>query len=180
MSEESRSIVFRSPAVHEASAVHEALERAGIPNEAQIAVPAEMEEKALEVIEALMADAGIKPLAGDAPVEGPDDGVGFPCPNCEKKAMIGEPCPGCGFDVRPELEPLPPLVSAHEPDAKSFCPECRGPLTFAWGACKTCGTEVEPLEKDDRLCPALTHVLYRDTVGGHACQACKTAWVSAS
>jgi hypothetical protein len=179
VSEEGRAIVFRTPSANEAAAVRDALERAGIPNESQVAVPAEREEEAVRVIEALMSDAGIKPLDGEAPVEGPDDGVGFPCPNCEKTAMLGEPCPGCGFEVRAGLDPLPPLVSEHEPDARSFCPECRGPLTFEWGACKTCGTEVEPLEKGDRLCPELTHVLFRDTVGGFACQVCKTVWVSA-
>lgn len=101
----------------------------------------------------------------------------LPCPNCEAVGIaLRRACAGCGCAIL-KAEAPPSSVHEHAPDARSFCPECRFPLTYASGKCLACGEELEPLESGDRLCPSLEHVLYRDTVGGIVCKACKRVWV---
>ena len=143
----------------------------------RIVVPASFEAEAVALIEAHMKAIGFEPHA-DAPEASEGAEALLPCPNCEKAGLtLHAPCPGCGFEIRPAPVDPPELVKDQAAGARSFCPECRDPRTFASGKCPTCHEELEPLESGDRLCPSLTHVLYRDTVGGFVCKACERVWI---
>lgn len=142
----------------------------------RIAVPAEYEKESVALIEAYMQSIGSAPTEEPESAGGEED-VLLPCPNCEAVGIaLRKPCAGCGYEILRAGE-TPVSVREHTPDARSFCPECRDPLTFSSGECGRCGEELEPLEKGDRICPALEHVLYRDTVGGDVCKACRRVWV---
>lgn len=169
-------VVFRTSHHEEAASLAEKLAEAGIPSEARLVVQASREKDALLLIEGYMQSIGAaaheeKPPAAE---EGSDL---LPCPNCEAVGIrLGKSCPGCSFRIWKAAE-APVSVHAHTPEARSFCPECREPFTLEAGNCADCVEELEPLEGGDRLCPALTHVLYRDTVGGFVCKACRGVWV---
>lgn len=177
MSDEHESaVVFRTSQPGEAEALAARLEEQGIPVEIRIAVPADREGEALGLIEAHMKYIGAAPQEEVPSPETKTEDL-LPCPNCETPGIaLNRQCSDCGFAILP-AGATPVSVKAHAPGAKSFCPECRDPLTYAAGECKKCGEELEPLEASDRLCPTLQHVLYRDTVGGVVCQACKKVWV---
>lgn len=172
-------VVFRTSQPDEAPALAARLGDMGIPVEIRLVVQAAREQEAVSVIEAYMQSIGAapheeKPEAGSK-AEG-DDAL-LPCPNCEAVGItLRNPCAGCGFEILPADAP-PALVKEHAPGARTFCPECRDPLTFPVGKCVRCSEELEPLESGDRLCPNLTHVLYRDTMGGIVCKACRRVWV---
>lgn len=141
----------------------------------RIVVPASFEAEAVALIEAHMKAIGFEPHADAPATEGAD--ALLPCPNCEKVGLtLHAQCPGCGFEILTADAP-PVFVKDHAPGARSFCPECRDPLTFPSGKCGACHEELEPLESGDRLCPSLKHVLYRDTVGGFVCKACERVWI---
>lgn len=167
------SVVFRTSQPDEAPLIAGKLFDAGIPFEVRIVVQAEREAEAIGLIEAHMAAIGSEPTP---PISEPNEDTSADavfCPNCEKTGLDPRrPCAGCGFTAKPLSGSL-----KYPAGAKSFCPECRDPLTFASGNCPRCKEELEPLEGGDRLCPAGTHVLFRDTKGGVACPACKTVWV---
>lgn len=142
----------------------------------RIVVPASFEAEAVALIEAHMKAIGFEPHA-DAPASEGADSL-LPCPNCEKVGLtLHAQCPGCGFEIRPAPLDQPALVKDQAAGARSFCPECRDPFTFPSGKCPACHEELEPLESGDRLCPSLTHVLYRDTAGGFVCKACERVWI---
>jgi hypothetical protein len=167
-------VVFRTSQHAEASSLAAMLDDAGIPSELRIVVQASREGEAIGMIEGYMRSIGAAPHE-EAPEEEPADAL-LPCPNCETAGIaLHRPCKGCGYEIL-RAEAAPSTVKAHSPAAKTFCPECRDPLTHAAGRCK-CGEELEPLESEDRLCPSLAHVLYRDTVGGVVCKACRRVWV---
>ncbi len=143
----------------------------------RIVVPASFEAEAVALIEAHMKAIGFEPHA-DAPEASEGADALLPCPNCEKVGLtLHAQCPGCGFDIHAAPVEPPALVKDQATGARSFCPECREPLTFASGKCATCHEDLEPLESGDRLCPSLAHVLYRDTVGGFVCKACERVWI---
>lgn len=177
MSEEhEESVVFRTSQPDETPTLAARLADAGIPFEIRIVVQASREREAIAQIEAHMHAIGAAPNEQKPADEAEAEGL-LPCPNCEAVGIaLGKECMGCGFEVR-SLEAPPALVKAHAAGARSFCPECRDPLTFASGKCAACSEELEPLEAGDRLCPSLKHVLYRDTVGGLVCKACERVWV---
>lgn len=142
----------------------------------RIVVPASFEAEAIALIEAHMKSIGAEPHA-PAPAAAEGEDALLPCPNCEKVGLtLNQPCAGCGYEIATSDAP-PLFVKEHASGARSFCPECRDPLTFPSGKCGACGEELEPLEDGDRLCPSLEHVLYRDTVGGFVCKACERVWV---
>jgi hypothetical protein len=176
VSGEDGRIVFRTSQPDEVPAIAERLVAANIPFEIRVAVQEERETEAIALIEAYMSSIGAAPTAEPpSPAEGESL---LSCPNCEAPGIaLRRPCSGCGFSIS-ELSSEPPLVSDNASGARSFCPECRDPLTFAAGACPRCHAELEPLESGDRLCPEKrAHVLYRDTVGGAVCKACHAVWV---
>ena len=170
------SVVFRTSQPDEAPALAARLFEAGIPFEVRIAVQASREKEAVALIEGYMQSIGAAPNE-EKPAEEAGAEELLPCPNCEAVGIVlRRPCAGCGFMVLKAAAPPVP-VREHTPSAKTFCPECRELVTFASGKCGTCGEELEPLEGGDRLCPELTHVLYRDTVGGSVCKACERVWI---
>lgn len=181
MSAESETrVVLRTSQPGEADALAVLLADAGIPLEIQIVVQASREPEAVALIEAHMRSIGAAPSAEKAaePEETDGEEALLPCPNCEAAGIVlHQPCGGCGFEILKADSP-PATVKGHAPGARTFCPECRDPLTFAAGKCARCSEELEPLESGDLLCPNLTHVLYRDTVGGVVCKACKRVWVA--
>jgi len=170
------SVVFRTSQADEAPALAARLADAGIPFEVRIVVQAEREAEAVAQIEAYMHSIGAAP--NEEKPDAPDEAEALlPCPNCEAVGIaLNKTCSGCGFEIL-RTDAAPALVAEHAPEARSFCPECRDPLTFPSGKCGACGEELEPLEAGDRLCPTLQHVLYRDTVGGFVCKACERVWV---
>ena len=176
MSSEDGRIVFRTSQPDEAPAIAERLTAANMPFEIRIAVQEEREEEALRLIESYMQSIGAAP-ASEEPAQSEDESLA-PCPNCEAPGIaLRRQCGSCQFDIVALESPAPPVVD-HVPGARSFCPECRDPLTFAAGACPRCREELEPLESGDRLCPEKTaHVLFRDTVGGAVCKACRRVWI---
>lgn len=176
MSADDGRIVFRTSQPDEAPAIAERLAAANMPFEIRIAVQEERESEAISIIEGYMNSIGAAPHEEPAPAS--DDEALAPCPNCEAPGIaLRRPCGKCGFDIR-ALEDKPPSVRDNIPGARSFCPECRDPLTFDSGQCPRCQEELEPLESGDRLCPeSNAHVLFRDTVGGIACPACRAVWV---
>lgn len=169
-------VVFRTSHHEEAAALAERLAESGIPSEARLVVQASREAEALQIIEGYMQSIGAAPNEDKSEAsDGAEDLL--PCPNCEAVGIrLGKPCAGCGFRIA-KAGAAPVAVSAHTPEARTFCPECREPFTLGSGTCADCAEELEPLEVGDLLCPALTHVLYRDTVGGHVCKACEAVWV---
>jgi hypothetical protein len=188
-------VVFRTSQYGEAAALTAMLNDATIPAEMlganqntmmvpggggemfaiRIIVPATREGEAIAVIEDYMKSIGAAPQE-EAPEAAEPDAL-LACPNCETVGiMLHRPCPGCGYEIQTAHAPLA-FVKEHARGALTFCPECRDPLTLASGQCRTCSEELEPLESGDLLCPTLEHVLYRDTVGGIACKACKRVWV---
>ena len=170
------SVVFRTSQPDEAPMIAGRLTEAGIPCEVRIVVQAEREQEAVTVIEAHMRSIGAAPHE-EVPESSEESDALLPCPNCEAVGIVlRKPCAGCGYDILAADAPTP-FVKEHAPAARSFCPECRDPLTFPSGKCAACHEELEPLESGDRLCPALAHVLYRDTVGGFVCKACERVWV---
>lgn len=176
MSDETKlRVVFRTSQSVDASALSELLADAHVPFEIRIVVPEDREEAAIAVIEAHMKSIGAAP--NEERPEPSEAEALLPCPNCEALGItLHRPCRGCGYDIVRVNAP-PVTVKSHAPAARSFCPECRGPLTHAAGKCRACAEELEPLEAADLLCPTLEHVLYRDTVGGYVCKACKRVWV---
>ena len=169
-------VVFRTSQHGEAETLAARLNEADIPTEIRIVVPASRETEAVALIEAHMKSIGAAPHE-----EKPETSVEaeslLPCPNCGSvRIALRKPCAGCGYEILTADTP-PVFVKEHAPGARAFCPECRDPLTFQSGTCGSCGEELEPLESGDRLCPSLTHVLYRDTVGGFACKACARVWI---
>ena len=141
----------------------------------RIVVPASFEAEAVALIEAYMKSVGAAPAEENAPTA--EEGL-LPCPNCAATGLtMHAACPGCGFSIRPAPLDKPALVKEQGAGARTFCPECREPFTFPSGTCRACSEELEPLESGDRLCPSLTHVLFRDTAGGFVCKACETVWV---
>ena len=177
MSEETEpTVIFRTSHYPEVETLAAQLEEAGIPIEIRLAVPAANEPQAVALLEAHMEAIGAAPHK-EMPEKTEEADALLPCPNCEALGLtLGKPCAGCGYKILPAAAP-PVSVKTHTPGAQSFCPECRDPLTFSSGKCGACGEEYEPLESGDLLCPALTHVLYRDTVGGFVCKACRLVWV---
>jgi len=170
------SVVFRTSQPDEVPTLAGRLTETGIPFEVRIVVQAEREQEAVSVIEAYMQSIGAAPHE-DKPETSEEADALLPCPNCEAVGIaLRKPCAGCGYDIL-AADATPPYVKEHAPAARSFCPECRDPLTFPSGKCGACSEELEPLESGDRLCPSLTHVLYRDTVGGFVCKACKRVWI---
>ncbi len=170
-------VVFRTSQHAEAGALGDLFEEAGLPCEVRIVVRPEDETKAIALIEAHMKAIGAEPTEENAAAPADEDEL-LPCPNCEVPGIrLHAPCGGCGFEILNADGP-PAGVQEHAPGALTFCPECRDPLTFAIGACANCSEALEPLESGDRLCPNLTHVLYRDTVGGFVCKACKRVWIA--
>ncbi len=197
MSDESAlSVVFRTSQYAEAATLTSMLNAAGIPAEMlganqntmvvggggemfaiRIVVHASYEKEAVALIEAYMQSIGAAPHEENPETNGETDAL-LPCPNCETVGLtLRAPCSGCGFEIRTAPDQEPPLVKDHAAGSRTFCPECRDPLTFPSGQCSACAEELEPLENGDRLCPSLAHVLYRDTVGGFVCKACKRVWV---
>lgn len=176
MSDADDAIVFRTTQAEEVPSLAARLADAGVPFEIRIAVQPEREKEALAQIEAYMHSIGAAPNE-DRPDEPGDEESLLPCPNCDAVGIaLDKTCAGCGFRIL-RTDAAPALVAQHAPGARSFCPECRDPLTFPSGKCGTCGEELEPLEPGDRLCPTLQHVLYRDTVGGFVCKVCERVWV---
>lgn len=168
-------VVFRTSQHDEVSVLGDLLASARIPCEVRIVVQPEREGEALALIEAHMKDIGAGLAEEKAEDAGADDLL--PCPNCEAPGIVmNSPCPSCGYEIL-QAAGVPESVQAHAPGSLTFCPECRDPLTFAAGQCARCSEALEPLESGDRLCPNLTHVLYRDTTGGAVCKACKRVWV---
>lgn len=180
MSEERADpVVFRTSQPDETPAVAGRLLEADIPFEIRIVVQPEREQEAVALIEGYMQSIGAAPNEDKPQAEAELDEL-LPCPNCEAPGiLLHKPCAGCGYAIL-KATVAPTFVKNHAPGARSFCPECRDPLTFPSGKCGRCGEELEPLETGDRLCPALTHVLYRDTVGGFVCKACERVWVDLS
>lgn len=173
-------VVLRTSQPGEADALAALLADANIPLEIQIVVQASRESEAVALIEAHMRSIGAAPSEDKPAAVAEKDGEDalLPCPNCEAVGItLHNPCGGCGFEIL-KADAQPALVKEHAPGARTFCPECRDPLTFAAGKCARCSEELEPLDGGDRLCPNLTHVLYRDTVGGVVCKACKRVWVA--
>lgn len=169
-------VVLRTSQHGEAEALAGALADAGIPVEIQIVVQASREAEAVALIEAHMRSIGAAPHEA-APAEAGETQALLACPNCSAVELtLHAPCAGCGFEIL-AADGEPPRVQEHAPGSLTFCPECRDPLTFPSGRCARCSEELEPLDGGDRLCPNLTHVLYRDTVGGFACKACRRVWV---
>lgn len=169
-------VVFRTSQHAEASVLSGLLADADIPSETRIVVQAEREAEAIAVIEAHMKSIGAAPSKEKLEADADQDEL-LPCPNCEAPGIVlHAPCAGCGFEILAADGPLE-SVQEHAPGSLTFCPECRDPLTFASGACARCSEALEPLESADRLCPNLTHVLYRDTAGGAVCKACRRVWV---
>ena len=170
-------IVFRTSQPDETPTIAARLVESDIPFEIRIVVQDSRETEAVALIEAYMQSIGASPASVASEAASPEDAL-LPCPNCEAVGLaMNNPCAGCGFDVRP-LTSRPPLVKEFASSARSFCPECREPLTFPSGACPRCSEELEPLESGDRMCPETkAHVLYRDTEGGAVCKACRTIWV---
>lgn len=172
-------VVLRTSQPGEADALAGLLADAGIPLEIQIVVQAAREQEAVSLIEAHMRSIGAapseeKPSAAEEPAG--EDAL-LACPNCEAAGIsLLAPCAGCGFKILRAAAP-PERVQAHAPGSLTFCPECRDPFTFPAGKCERCDEDLEPLDGGDRLCPNLTHVLYRDTVGGFVCKACGSVWV---
>jgi hypothetical protein len=174
--EADHSVVFRTSQPDETPTIAARLINAGIPLEIRIVVQAAREKEAVELIESYMASIGAAPHEAAPEPGAEDEDPLLPCPNCEAVGIsLHRPCKGCGYEIL-RAESAPSTVKAHSPAARSFCPECRDPLTHASGRCK-CGEELEPLEAADRLCPTLAHVLYRDTTGGVVCKACRRVWV---
>jgi len=170
------AVVFRTSQADEAPVLAGRLSDAGIPFEVRIVVQAAREQEALSHIEAYMHSIGAAPNETKPEAEGEADAL-LPCPNCEAVGIaLNKKCSGCGYAIG-TVESAPVPVTEHTPEARSFCPECRDPLTFASGKCGRCEEDLEPLESGDRLCPSLQHVLYRDTVGGFVCKACERIWV---
>jgi len=176
VSAEDGRIVFRTSQPDEAPAIAERLAAANMPFEIRIAVQEEREEEALRLIESYMQSIGAAPH--EAPAPAADDEALAPCPNCEAPGIaLRRQCGSCQFDIVALESPAPPVLE-HVSGARSFCPECRDPLTFAAGNCPRCREELEPLESGDKLCPESNmHVLFRDTVGGAVCKACRRVWV---
>jgi hypothetical protein len=176
--EAEHAVVFRTSQPDETPSLAARLADAGIPFEIRIVVQAERETQAVELIEAYMRSIGAAPHEEPA-AEAPAEDALLPCPNCEADGIaLNRPCKGCGYEIL-QADSAPSTVKEHSPAAKTFCPECRDPLTHASGRCK-CGEELEPLESSDLLCPTLAHVLYRDTAGGIVCKACRRVWVDAA
>lgn len=176
--ERDAAVVFRTSQPDEAPALAGRLFEAGIPFEVRIVVQPSREQEAIKLIEEYMHSIGAAP-SEDKPESAEAEGL-LPCPNCEAVGIsLRKPCAGCGYEILPAGEP-PVFVKEHAPGARTFCPECRDALTFPSGACAACGEELEPLETGDRLCPEQLHVLYRDTVGGVVCKACKRVWIDAA
>ena len=173
--EEDHKIVFRTSQPDEAPVIAARLSDADIPFEIRIVVQASRETEAIESIEAHMRSIGAAPAEELAPPS--EEGL-LACPNCEAAGIaLRHPCASCGFDVQALVARSLP-VKDYTPQARSFCPACRDPLTFPSSKCPKCGEELEPLESGDRLCPeSKSHVLFRDTKGGDACQACRVVWV---
>ena len=176
MTEESDlRVVFRPSQFAEASSLAEKLGESDIPAEIRIVVPAAREAEAVSLIEGYMQSIGAAPNEERPAGDEAEDLL--PCPNCEAVGIaLRKACPGCGFAILKAGAP-PVSVGEHAPEARAFCPECRDVTTFASGKCDVCREELEPLESGDRLCPELTHVLYRDTVGGFVCKACRRVWI---
>lgn len=176
MSEDNEpSVVFRTSQPGEAETLAGWLNDAGIPSEIRLVVPASREADAIAIIEAYMKSIGAAPNE-EPPATSETESL-LPCLNCETPGIaLHKPCRGCGFTIFKSGAPTPSVLE-HAPGVKTFCPECRDPLTLAAGACPACSEELEPLEAADRLCPSREHVLYRDTVGGAVCKACKRVWV---
>lgn len=177
MSDESElRVVFRTSQPDETPALAARLNDMGIPVEIRLVVQASREQEAVSVIEAYMQSIGAAPHE-DKPEANEEADPLLPCPNCESVGIaLRKFCTGCGYEILMADAP-PVFVNEHAPGARSFCPECRDPLTFPSGKCGTCGEDLEPLESGDRLCPSLKHVLYRDTVSGFVCKACERVWV---
>lgn len=169
-------VVYATFQHEEAASLAAKLDEAGIPSEVRLVVQASREKEALALIEGYLQSIGAAPSEEAAPAAD-EGGDLLPCPNCEATGIrLGKPCPGCGFRIAKAVaEPV--AVGAHTPEARTFCPECREPFTLASGKCADCAEELEPLEGGDRLCPQRTHVLYRDTVGGSVCKACRGVWI---
>lgn len=168
-------VVFRTSQFAEASALAERLGEADIPAEVRIVVQASREKEAVALIEGYMQAIGAAPNEEKPEAAEAEDLL--PCPNCEAVGIaLRKACPGCGFAILKAAEPPVPVLE-HTPNARAFCPECRDVTTFPSGTCDVCREELEPLEGGDRLCPELMHVLYRDTVGGSVCKACKRVWI---
>lgn len=170
------SVVFRTSQPDETPSLAARLLDAGIPLEVRIVVQASREQEAVAVLEAHMRSIGAAP--NDEKPETSEEAADLlPCPNCATAGVaLHRACAGCGYAILRAAAP-PARVREHSLGARSFCPECRDPLTLASGKCGACGEELEPLESGDGLCPSLEHVLYRDTVGGIVCKACKRVWV---
>lgn len=169
-------VVFRTSQPDEAPSLAARLFEAGIPFEVRIAVQASREKEAVALIEGYMQSIGAAP---NEEKPGPEQEAEelLPCPNCEAVGIaLRKACSGCGYDILKADAP-PVFVSLHAPSARSFCPECRDLTTFPSGKCEVCREELEPLESGDRLCPELSHVLYRDTAGGFVCKACERVWI---
>ncbi len=174
--EQADPIVFRTSQPDETPAVAGRLVEAEIPFEIRIVVQPEREQEAVALIEAYMQSIGAAPNEARPEAKSELDEL-LPCPNCEAPGVtLRKPCTGCGYAIL-AVDAPPAPVKEHSPAARSFCPECRDPLTFPSGKCARCGEELEPLETGDKLCPSLKHVLYRDTVGGFVCKACERVWV---
>lgn len=194
--ENALSVVFRTSQYAEAAALTAMLNDARIPAEMlgenqntmvagdggemfaiRIIVHSSYEKDAVALIEAYMQSIGAAPHEEKTETNTEADAL-LPCPNCAAVGLtLHAPCSGCGFEIRTAPDQEPPLVKEHAPGSRTFCPECRDPLTFPSGKCRACAEELEPLENGDRLCPSLAHVLYRDTVGGFVCKACRRVWV---
>lgn len=171
-------VVFRTSQHGEAEVLAARLNDADIPTEIRIVVPASRETDAVTLIEAHMKSIGAEPSDEAAPVQAATEGL-LSCLNCAAVGLtLHAPCSGCGFEILTAPDAEPPFVKDHATGSRTFCPNCRDPFTFPSGACRACGEELEPLESGDRLCPNLTHVLYRDTEGGLVCKACRRVWVA--
>jgi len=170
-------VVFRTSQAGEAESLAARLNDADIPTETRIVVPASREQEAVALIEAHMKSIGAA-AQEENPATSEDADVLLPCPNCEAVGLtLHAPCAGCGYEILTAPGAQPVLVKDHAAGSRTFCPNCRDPFTFPSGACRACGEALEPLESGDRLCPNLTHVLYRDTAGGVVCKACRRVWV---
>ena len=168
----------------EASRIAQFLENCGVTSEwratrakgaglsVRVVVHRDRAEDAVRLLEEHLENAGL------TPTEAVEPDVSGPCPNCEKEASLAaRECGGCGFGFERAPAAGFKTVRSEAPDSRSFCPECRGPVTMDKGVCSDCGEVFEPLEKNDRLCPASLHVLFRDTKGGDVCLVCEKVWL---